>query len=81
MTEAGRGKVFGLPAPTSEEVVQARLARTFLEANLCTAVRDLFAGDPVREGTVIQTCVLTYHNDSRAHRMTNPDGSNTTWRS
>lgn len=39
----------------------------------CTATRDLLGA--------VQTCELGHHNDSRAHRMTNPDGSVTTWRS
>lgn len=45
----------------------------------CTAVRDLFAGTP-KAGTVILTCGKTHHMDAHAHRMTNPDGSVTTWR-
>jgi hypothetical protein len=39
----------------------------------CVATRDLL-------GT-IQFCELEHHNDSFAHRMMNPDGSVTTWRS
>jgi hypothetical protein len=73
-------KVLGLAAPTPDEVIRARLARKFLTASLCTAYRDLFAGDPERAGSVVQTCDLLHHNDCRAHRMTNPDGSVTTWR-
>jgi hypothetical protein len=78
MTE--RFRAIGRPAPTTQEVLQARAARAFLAANFCTASRDPFAGAP-EAGTVLQTCELTRHNDSFAHRMTNPDGSVTTWRS
>ncbi|ACL42247.1 hypothetical protein Achl_4296 (plasmid) [Pseudarthrobacter chlorophenolicus A6] len=45
----------------------------------CTAVRDLFAG-MAEAGTVILTCEKDHHMDVHAHRMTNPDGSVTTWR-
>lgn len=45
----------------------------------CTAVRDLFEGSP-ETGTVIQTCERDHHMEVHAHRMTNPDGSTTTWR-
>jgi hypothetical protein len=46
----------------------------------CTVDRDLFAGTP-EAGTVILSCELQHHTDNWAHRMTNPDGSVTTWRS
>jgi hypothetical protein len=45
----------------------------------CTAVRDLFAGT-LQAGTVILFCEKAHHMDMHAHRMTNPDGSATTWR-
>lgn len=45
----------------------------------CTAVRDLFEGTP-ESGTVVQSCEKDHHTDNLAHRMTNPDGSVTTWR-
>lgn len=45
----------------------------------CTASRDLFAGTP-EAGTVLQFCELEHHTSNLAHRMTNPDGSATTWR-
>lgn len=38
----------------------------------CEVTRDLLGA--------VQTCELGHHNDSLAHRMTNPDGSVTTWR-
>lgn len=50
------------------------------EAPSCTAVRDLFAGTPAA-GNVILTCEKDHHMDVHAHRMTNLDGSTTTWRS
>lgn len=46
----------------------------------CAAVRDLFEGTP-DAGTVILSCELEHHTDNLAHRMTNTDGSVTTWRS
>ncbi len=42
-------------------------------AQPCAATRDLLGA--------AQSCELEHHNDSRAHRMINPDGSVTTWRS
>lgn len=45
----------------------------------CTAVRDLLEGTP-DAGTVILTCEKDHHMEVHAHRMTNADGSLTTWR-
>jgi hypothetical protein len=42
-------------------------------AQPCAATRDLLGA--------IQFCDLEHHTDNWAHRMTNPDGSVTTWRS
>jgi hypothetical protein len=50
-----------------------------VHAPACTAVRDLFEGTP-QAGTVIQFCEKDHHMDVHAHRMTNKDGSTTTWR-
>lgn len=44
----------------------------------CT-VRDLFEGTP-DAGKVILTCEKDHHMVVHAHRMTNSDGSTTTWR-
>ncbi|MCQ1917864.1 hypothetical protein, partial [Escherichia coli] len=46
--------------------------------NPCLPVRWLSTGDSLG---VIQFCELEHHTDNLAHRMTNPDGSVTTWRS
>lgn len=46
--------------------------------NPCLPVRWLSTGEPL---SVIQFCELEHHMDSHAHRMTNADGSVTTWRS
>lgn len=46
--------------------------------NPCLQVRWLSAGTPFG---VIQFCELEHHMNVHAHRMTNPDGSLTTWRS
>lgn len=72
-------RVIGLPAPTDDEVLKAGSAVRLWIAIRCTAVRDLFAGAP-RAGTVILFCEKDHHMDVHAHRMTNPDGSLTTWR-
>lgn len=45
----------------------------------CTAVRDLLEGT-ADAGSIILTCEKEHHMDVHAHRMTNPDGSVTTWR-
>lgn len=45
--------------------------------NPCLVVRWLSDGD---SRGVIQFCELEHHMDVHAHRMTNPDGSLTTWR-
>lgn len=45
----------------------------------CIAIRDLFAGTGTA-GTVILSCDKPHHMESSSHRMTNPDGSVTTWR-
>ncbi|HEX9228286.1 MAG TPA: hypothetical protein VF885_16915 [Arthrobacter sp.] len=79
-TAPKRYRVIGLPAPSEAEVSRARAALKLWAANRCAAVRDLFAGTP-ETGTVIQTCERDHHMDVHAHRMTNPDGSVTTWRS
>lgn len=46
--------------------------------NPCLAVRWLRAAN---SPDIIQFCELEHHMDGRAHRMPNPDGSVTTWRS
>jgi hypothetical protein len=46
--------------------------------NACLPVRWLSAGEGLG---VIQFCELEHHTENLAHRMTNPDGSVTTWRS
>lgn len=73
-------RVIGLPAPSETEVLRARANVKLWAANRCTAVRDLFEGT-LESGTVVQTCEKDRHMDVHAHRMTNPDGSVTTWRS
>jgi hypothetical protein len=45
--------------------------------NPCLPVRWLSTGEGIG---VIQFCELEHHTDNLAHRMTNPDGSVTTWR-
>lgn len=45
--------------------------------NPCLAVRWLSDGTSLG---VVQACELEHHMDVHAHRMTNPDGSVTTWR-
>ncbi|MET4143896.1 hypothetical protein [Arthrobacter sp. UYCo732] len=72
-------RVTGLPAPTVEEVLKARSAVKLWNASRCTAVRDLLEGTP-DAGQVIQFCEKEHHMDVLAHRMTNVDGSTTTWR-
>jgi hypothetical protein len=72
-------KVIGLPAPTTEEVLEARAKVRFWTASRCTAVRDLFVGTDA-SGSVILTCDKAHHMEIHAHRMTNADGSVTTWR-
>jgi hypothetical protein len=47
------------------------------ETNPCLPVRWLSDGSSFG---VIQFCELQHHMDGRAHRMTNLDGSVTTWR-
>jgi hypothetical protein len=73
-------KVIGMSAPSEAEVLRARANLKLWAANRCTVVRDLFEGTP-DVGTVTQFCELEHHTDNRAHLMTNPDGSVTTWRS
>lgn len=72
-------RVIGLPAPTAEEVLAARASVPSWKAIRCTAVRDLFEGT-ADAGSVILTCEKEHHMNLHAHRMTNPDGSTTTWR-
>lgn len=85
----GRLHVVGAPEPswavhyfTAETTVDAEVLkrlRSKQQVPSCTAVRDLLEGTP-EAGTVILTCEKTHHMDVHAHRMTNPDGSTTTWR-
>lgn len=64
---------------TLEEIHSTSPYLSSLVEGRCQAVRDLFAGTP-EAGTVILTCGKLHHMDVHAHRMTNPDGSVTTWR-
>lgn len=71
--------MIGLPAPTADEVRKARSEVQLRTENRCTAARDLLEGTP-EAGTVILSCEKKMHPETIAHRMSNPDGSTTTWR-
>jgi hypothetical protein len=70
---------FALASEVSPEDFAATMAALGTRhENPCLAVRWLSTGESLG---VIQFCELEHHMDGRAHRMTNPDGNLTTWRS
>lgn len=77
--ELGPVAPFALTFDVSAEAFAADMA--FLgtrHENPCLPVRWLSTGETLG---VVQFCELEHHTDNWAHRMTNPDGSVTTWRS